>query len=545
MAYAILRVKKLKTAGAVQAVGQHNERERETLNANPARSNEVLIEPAIRSAAAPAKGDNEGTGSAVPEPKHGRIWEAVQERIDEVDARIRKNGVLACEVFLGASPEFFRPRGGEAGTWDAARLKAWTPAAMAWLKSEWGEKNVVSAVLHLDETTPHIQAVVVPIDPDSGRMNAARWLNGRKAMSEMQDRYGEAMHGLGLVRGVRGSVAEHTEIREWYGHLQKPVAEVPEPVVEAPGALAVVTNRGKQEYTEQQQERIHTEQEPAIATLQTQARERQMAINQRREAEATNQRLAKELKAECAARRAREEQLQEEKAILMAECDAMRQHMEQFRQVPLTEAMGWFDPEELVESGLRVGKDAQGRERIFDREQKVVGRNPLDLVGKVHGCKNIGEVVAWIVVRQGELAAKRVIFTGIKERVTDDVSPAWNAVKDPEGPIHKQRLEWAHDQVARRQPTTWESVVAIFHRLRFDITRVRAVQGYLYRLFDSLRQRKEDTYDPHQKPQDGDLENPVSAIFHQLERQEDAARRLREQEEARLDAQQAYRGPRR
>ena len=544
MAYAILRIKKLKTVGTIMAVGQHNQRERETLNANPQQPNVTLIGPEIRSLVAPVHEVSEGAASTDKNPESDPMWKAVTARISEVDARIRKNGVLACEVLMSASPEFFRPRGGEAGTWDEARLQAWTPVTLDWLKHEWGEKNVVSAVLHLDETTPHIQAVVVPIDPDSGKMNASRWLDGRKALSEMQDRYGESMQALGLERGVRGSVALHTDIRAWYGHLQQPVPQVPEPVVEVPDML--VRAKSRQDYSQQQQARIQSEQEPAIATLETQARERTIAVTQRRVAEATNRRLAKELEAERDGRAAREKQLRKENAALMAQRDDYGRQLEQFRKVPLVEAMGWFDPEELAESGLRVGKDAQGRERIFNRENKVVGRNALDLVKEVHGCDSIGQAVAWIHIRQGELAAKRSVYTASNlDDLLAEAGPAVQAAKDPKRGMHQERLDRANDQVAQRKPSTWEGVVTIFKHMQFDISRIREAQGYLYRLWDVICQRKDDPYDPHQKSSTNQVENPASDIFRQLERQEDGARRLREEEAARQHALHASRGPRR
>ena len=43
------------------------------------------------------------------------------------------------------------------------RLKAWCADNLAWLRKTFGAENVVSAVLHMDETTPHIHAAVVPI----------------------------------------------------------------------------------------------------------------------------------------------------------------------------------------------------------------------------------------------------------------------------------------------------------------------------------------------------------------------------------------------
>ena len=49
-----------------------------------------------------------------------------------------------------------------------------------------GRKNVVYAGIHQDETTPHMYAYVVPRDPESGRLNAKRWLGRAKALRDMQ-----------------------------------------------------------------------------------------------------------------------------------------------------------------------------------------------------------------------------------------------------------------------------------------------------------------------------------------------------------------------
>lgn len=55
-------------------------------------------------------------------------------------------------LVLGASPEFFR---------DPGNTEAFRDASLAWLKAEFGD-DLVHAELHLDETTPHIHAVIAP-----------------------------------------------------------------------------------------------------------------------------------------------------------------------------------------------------------------------------------------------------------------------------------------------------------------------------------------------------------------------------------------------
>jgi len=129
--YAVMRFAKLKTMGQVGALGKHNERERETRNADEARRSDN-----VRLA---------GSGD----------WCAdVQARLDTVPL-VRTNAVLALEYVLTASRQFFADG-------DPARLAAWTERSMDWIRSVYGQQNVVAAVLHRDEMTPHLQVVVTP-----------------------------------------------------------------------------------------------------------------------------------------------------------------------------------------------------------------------------------------------------------------------------------------------------------------------------------------------------------------------------------------------
>jgi len=79
----------------------------------------------------------------------------------------------------------------------------------------------VAAVLHKDEQTPHIQALVVPIS-DAGRLSAYTYTGGREKLGAMQDSYARAMEPLGLERGVKGSVDIHETIKEWYAKIEAP-----------------------------------------------------------------------------------------------------------------------------------------------------------------------------------------------------------------------------------------------------------------------------------------------------------------------------------
>jgi hypothetical protein len=189
MAYAILRTKKLKTRGNIAGCSAHNHRKgNKAENADPTRRhlNEVLV----------------GTDDALAD---------FDKRLEQSGAKPRNSStVLGVEVVMTASPEAFK---------DGLSHDQFRRQAMDWLEKKFGKENVINAVLHLDETTPHIQAVVTPIH--EGKFNAKHWLGGKAKLSKLQDSYAEAMKPLNLERGIRGSKAKHTTIQKYYGELSK------------------------------------------------------------------------------------------------------------------------------------------------------------------------------------------------------------------------------------------------------------------------------------------------------------------------------------
>ncbi len=204
--FAILRIAKVKSWGELRTHGGHNLRlaGHAPANADPERGIELLV--GSRDVVADVRGRMLGAGL---DPD-----------------RQRKGAVLAVEVLLTASPEFFRPgRAHEAGSWDAARFEAWRDASLAFLRAEAG-RNLANCVAHLDESTPHIAATLSVIDDSPRRrgprirLNAARWFDGAAKLSRLQDAYAAAMAPLGLERGVKGSNARHEDIRRRYSTMK-------------------------------------------------------------------------------------------------------------------------------------------------------------------------------------------------------------------------------------------------------------------------------------------------------------------------------------
>ena len=126
------------------------------------------------------------------------------------------------------------------------RMDEWCNDSMQWLHKTFGRENTVSAVLHMDETTPHIHATIVPIvtgerrkakqkqtagkrsyrkKADIARLCADDVLNRDKLIGYHDD-YAKIMDKYGLQRGVRGSEARHVTTAQYYRDLKRQTGEL-------------------------------------------------------------------------------------------------------------------------------------------------------------------------------------------------------------------------------------------------------------------------------------------------------------------------------
>lgn len=102
---------------------------------------------------------------------------------------------------------------------DQKKKKDWIQANYEYAAQEFGKDNILRFSLHMDEKTPHIHLVVVPLTAD-GRLSAKERMGDRIEMSAKQDRYAQKMESFGLERGVVGSKAIHNS-EGWYLGQQK------------------------------------------------------------------------------------------------------------------------------------------------------------------------------------------------------------------------------------------------------------------------------------------------------------------------------------
>jgi len=84
----------------------------------------------------------------------------------------------------------------------------WCSATVAFAKERFGEENVVSAQLHMDEQTPHIHIMCTPLVKDKDgieRLNYYEMLGKEAVFGNIQDEYANAVSYIGYHRGERNS----------------------------------------------------------------------------------------------------------------------------------------------------------------------------------------------------------------------------------------------------------------------------------------------------------------------------------------------------
>lgn len=164
--YAILRFAKYKgpEIGRIEA---HNERTKEKYASNPdvdtqkSHLNIHLITPE-------------------------RKYRAEAERqIAEAKCHTRKDSVRVVEALITASPEVFQGM-------KTAEIRAYFEYAMEFIQKRQNPQTMISAVIHMDEKTPHMHLSFVPLTED-GRLCAKEIVGNKKKLSQWQDDFWKHM----------------------------------------------------------------------------------------------------------------------------------------------------------------------------------------------------------------------------------------------------------------------------------------------------------------------------------------------------------------
>ena len=162
MPYAIMRFKKTGTGGIAPAQ-KHNEREKTKYKSNPDIDTARIM-------------------NDYHIIKPNKPYRAViKDRLAETGCRTRKDSVLMVETILTASPEFMHALPPE-------EQKKFFQLATQFFEKEIGKENIISAIVHMDEKTPHMHLCFVPLTPD-GHLSAKKIIGDRQKLCRWQDLY--------------------------------------------------------------------------------------------------------------------------------------------------------------------------------------------------------------------------------------------------------------------------------------------------------------------------------------------------------------------
>ena len=164
--YAILRFAKYKgpEIGRIEA---HDERTKEKYASNPdvdtsrSRLNFHLVKP------------------------HRSYRAEAEKQISEAGCRARKDSVRVVETLITASPEFFQGK-------KPREVKAFFEYALDFIQNKQSPETIISAVVHMDEKTPHMHLCFVPLTPDK-RLSAKDIIGNRKKLTQWQDDFWKHM----------------------------------------------------------------------------------------------------------------------------------------------------------------------------------------------------------------------------------------------------------------------------------------------------------------------------------------------------------------
>ena len=164
--YAILKFAKYK-GPEISGIEAHNERTKEKHASNPdidpsrTHLNFHLIKPE-------------------------RKYRAESEKqIAEAGCSTRSDSVRVVEALITATPEFFKGK-------KRAEIREFFNEALEFIKQNQAPETIISAVVHLDEKTPHMHLCFVPLTED-GRLSAKEIVGNKKKLTQWQDMFWEHM----------------------------------------------------------------------------------------------------------------------------------------------------------------------------------------------------------------------------------------------------------------------------------------------------------------------------------------------------------------
>jgi hypothetical protein len=205
--YGIIRMQKFHK-DAILGIQKHNQREGENSKNKDIDSNRTML-----------------NYDFVNEDKIKYHEEIKKMTATRVKRKIRNDAVLVAEFFVSASPEYMNAMSSD-------EQRKYFEASLDHIAGKYGQQNILYAVVHNDESTPHMHVGFVPITDDR-RLAAKEYFHGKTKIRRIQDDFHNYMNkrGYDIERG-EPSELQHKSVHEFkkqerqkeLKHLQQLVA---------------------------------------------------------------------------------------------------------------------------------------------------------------------------------------------------------------------------------------------------------------------------------------------------------------------------------
>ena len=219
--YAIFRSEPIYTLQDLAQIGSHNKREKQAYKSNPdikleLKDNNIELVPLTDKY---VKGFYNITKEYRKEHE-ARMKTEREDRKKTFNQMLNKSkNVVADELLFTATHTFFK-------NMEVSDIKQWANTCMQFVYKNLGynKSQILHATVHMDEATPHLHCVVVPlVKKYDKRTNTERYTISKKQyikdkihLSELQDKYHLRLteKGYDLERGIKGSNAKHQKTKE-------------------------------------------------------------------------------------------------------------------------------------------------------------------------------------------------------------------------------------------------------------------------------------------------------------------------------------------
>lgn len=194
MAFAIMRLEKVKTISAMTNRQNHNTRKK-----GATITDEQPMKPI-----------------SLMEDRGISYSEFFKEKTKGM--KIRKDAVRGLECVMTFSPNGVRVQD----------LQQWATDCKKWLFRTFGADNIYSCQIHLSEKTPHIHALIIPIRDN--KLNAKAIVGNKSNLSKLQDDYAKCVQKYGLERGIDKKItkAHHQSSMRWHSQNARKEDELKE-----------------------------------------------------------------------------------------------------------------------------------------------------------------------------------------------------------------------------------------------------------------------------------------------------------------------------